>query len=98
MSMPEHKKINIFLLQHFLAVNDQPFPVFPEKNFLSGTCLGPAPPAHIVSYPHTHYGWQDTEKPLAGRISKYSFQSLITMITRTQSITMTDNKLLPVSF
>src|ERR1700728_365563 len=64
MPVPKNKIIEIFLPQHFLAVNDQPFLFLPQEPLVDLPGNRPAAAAEPAGDANPHRGGQDAEKPL----------------------------------
>src|SRR5579859_3267148 len=96
MTMPENKIVEMLLLQHFPAVNDQPFLLLTQEDRILGAGDRPAAAAKPARQPHPDGRWQEAEQGLAGPVAKDLLDELIAMVAGSQSIPMTDIESLPI--
>lgn len=85
-------------LQYFLAIDDEPFVLFPEELFVGLPCSGPASPAQKVRQTYPPCGVQRAEHPLAEFVPEYFFDEFIAVVTGTQAISVSDKELLSIEF
>src|SRR5258708_2864184 len=98
MAMSEYKVIKIGRLQHFFAINDQPFLVFSQELLVYLPGARPAAAAEPVRQSHANSRRQQAEQPLAEFIAEYFFHEFITMISRSQAVSVAYEYFLPVEF
>src|SRR5258708_28006092 len=98
MAMSEYKVIKIGRLQHFFAINDQPFLVFSQELLVYLPGDRPAAAAEPVRQSHANSRRQQAEQPLAEFIAEYFFHEFITMISRSQAVSVAYEYFLPVEF
>src|SRR5258708_22813082 len=98
MAMSEYKVIKIGRLQHFFAINDQPFLVFSQELLVYLPGDRPAAAAEPIRESHANSRRQQAEQPLAEFIAEYFFHEFITMISRSQAVSVAYEYFLPVEF
>ena len=79
-------------------MNDQPFLVFAQKFRISITGMCTAGPGKITRHADAGIWVQPAEHPLVELTNEYLLHKLKTMISGTQSITMSKVKLLTIEF
>ena len=92
MSMSKDEEIDLLLFQDIKTVTDQPFPVRTEEFVIGMSRQGTASSAEVIRHTNPN-GWRyQTEKPSTNWITEYFLQKLITMVSRSKPVAMSDMK------